>query len=374
MDWASKITLFLLFFLTMQSVQAQNEAENGRIAIEATVKYGRIADYSFLFEPKVTEMSAIYELHLSQQTNGQQLWHQLYGYPTLGMSLLYNRFGDADIFGQAYALVPTLTFTRKKKKLKLQYRIGVGLGYLNNPYHRLKNPTNRVIGSKLNAAAIGQIALEWKVHPKWEVLPSLSVTHFSNANVQLPNFGINVIALGATVRYYPQQRLKERQSLEIPKDLSKKLRYNLRLGLGITELSEPDGPKYWVYNAAFFVSKRLSVRSKLLFGVEADYYTSIYHFIVNQMAFQEKQAIRGLKCGAFIGHEFLLGQFSLLTQAGIYAYNPFLEKRFVPTKIGFQYYVFPTYERTRKELYLGIYVKGHLSRADHLAIGVGYSF
>ena len=54
--------------------------------------------------------------------------------------------------------------------------------------------------------------------------------------------------------------------------------------------------------------------------------------------------------------------------------DPFGEQTPIPTKLGLQYYFYPTYNRIHRQLYIGTYLKAHLSNADFVEVGLGYTF
>lgn len=336
---------------------------------------GTIFKHTPNFMPTVTESSTIYEVSVLQHTTGKQRWHQLYNYPSIHYAFLHARFGDEEVFGQAYGFLPSLYFYTRTKHLNIEYRIGVGLAYLNRPFHPLTNATNNVIGSKLNNVTTFGLGLTWKIHPQWQLSGNLSFTHFSNAGVQNPNLGINVPAYGASFRYYPKAVLpKTYYQRDTLTKLRKPIRLGIKLGMGVNENVALNGPKHPIYIGNIFLQKRLSWRGKLQLGVEINYYDVLYHYIVTQVAFLENEIIKATKVAPYIGYELLLGRLSMVAQLGYYIHNPFSPRGNIPTKLGLQYHLFPNYERVGKNLFVGIYLKTHFGDADYLEMGLGYVF
>ena len=183
------IPILLSLFVVFESANGQavkNAFNEGRLAVEMGVKYGKIFKHTPLFKPEVNELTGLYELTASVNTGGGRLWHQLHGYPIFGLSFIHARYGDAHVFGKGYALVPSLTFLTRTRHINLHYKLGLGIAYLNKPYHRISNPENNVIGSHLNNATMFVLGLEWKILPQLRLMGTLSFTHFSNGKVQSP--------------------------------------------------------------------------------------------------------------------------------------------------------------------------------------------
>lgn len=352
------------------------ETAIGGYSVSMLGSYGKIFKHTKRFGPTVTEPSQVYELYLGKHTNGKHIWEGLLHYPVIGLSFIHARFGNSAIFGQAFGLMPSLAFQTRRKHWSLNYRIGIGMAYLNKPYDAIQNPSNNVIGSNWNN--ITQLALfaEGNLHPNWRLLGMLSFTHFSNGRTQAPNLGINVPAAGLGLRYIMPQKSVV---LATPKDsstqhYSRKIHAGLKLGHGFTDGEPMGGPKYPVYVAQVYLTKRIATQWQLLAGIETNYYASIYYYNINQGNWAGQEAVRALKVAPYIGGELFMGRVSFVGTAGFYAYNPDFKRGIVPTKIGLQYYARPTYHRVGGQLYWGVYLKAHFSVADYVEVGMGYTF
>ncbi len=389
----------LICFISLKNVTAQNHTlsnnnsssssnftpsanttttnTNTTFHFSTNIYYGRIADYTYLFEPEVTEGTWMYELKFGKKTLGQKQWQHAHNYPFIGLSFLYAQYGDAAIFGHSYSLAPYISYHYQFKKLHYFWQAQVGLAYLNRPYHAVYNQTNNVIGSKVNAIAKLGAGLQFKIHPQVHMQAHLSLTHWSNGKVQSPNLGINVGAAGISLLYFPTvpnfspYPIANRTATPI---IDKRIFVNIKLGYGLTESNTAGGPKYGVFNAAIILNKRRNIKTQYLAGIEFDYYMNLYYYTINQVAYQEKIYRKALKVYPFIGYELFFGQVSISLQGGLYVFNPFGEKRLTPTKLSLQYYMLPTYARSHKNLFISLYLKGHLSKADHVGMSLGYGF
>jgi hypothetical protein len=90
-----------------------------------------------------------------------------------------------------------------------------------------------------------------------------------------------------------------------------------------------------------------------------------------------------------LGHEFVCGQVSLLTQGGFNLYNPFGKyfhrmyepkgfkngiEQWICTRLGFQYYVFTPTPSRRFNIFTGLYLNANFGQADFAELSVGVSF
>lgn len=371
-----KISFLLLI---INDLYAQNSINNKQKIIEFGVKYGSIYKHTPKFLPEITEKSMIYELSFSKQRSGQRAWEAANNYPITGWSFLYADYGNKAIFGQAIGLMPTISFlTRLERwRLNFHYRVGVGAAYISRFYHPSDNPTNNVIGSHINNVTMFMLGIEWEMYSQFYLLANTSFTHFSNGTVNTPNLGINIPATGLTLKYFPQ---KNNRTFEPQKQdyselfLAKKIAFNLKIGLGFHELDRPNGPLFNIYTFAPFLTKNISFASQIQLGLEVNYYESIYHFILNQVAFLDNQQRRAFKVAGFVGYEFLFGRITAPIQVGYYAYNPFFQDFDLYFKLGLQAYLYPTDTRFHKNLFVGIYLKSHFAQADYVELGLGWKF
>ena len=379
-----KFLAFVTSCCIFTDILAQNKIEKNKFfdtfSFQTAFYQGKIWQHTPNFKPDVTENTQMYEFALTQDTKGRELWQQLHKYPTLSASFLYADFGDKAVFGSAYALFPALSFSTRKKHLNFHYRIGAGLAYVTKTYDALDNAINNVIGSHFNNITSIMLALEWKIRPQVRLFTTASFTHFSNGKVQMPNLGINVPAYGLALKYYPKKTSVAtvadfEKTVESKRSfLDKKNRLTLKLGHGFNEALQSNGAKYSVFVGEIYASRRMNLKWRILLGAEANYYMVLHHYIFNEVAFQEKEEWKALKIAAFTGAEVFFGHFSTIFTSGYYVYNPFQKRGPIPTKIGLQYHVFSPYMQNNQLLFIGVYLKAHISNADYIELGLGYTF
>ncbi|MEO5569975.1 MAG: acyloxyacyl hydrolase [Bacteroidia bacterium] len=343
--------------------------------------------------PPVEQPSFVGGIHICSKFDGAKPWHKNYNYAEFGFNVIFGNIGNKNVLGNVAAVIPEILFPhRLSEKFKLTVSVGIGISYFNKPYNQVSNPENIVIGSHLTFCAMAAVSLEYKVKDNFSVMLRPCLYHSSNSHTSLPNVGMNLPLIGIGIKYF----LRDPASI-IKSDSSggydKNIHFNMRLGLGVNEqggsTGPANGPKYPIYIASFFVTKNISLVNKLQMGIEGWYNTGVYDYITSEGFYDANEHLKSGALVFFIGHEFLLGHFSLVTQGGIYIYNPFYRdklksqsetsvmekfKTLIPARLGYQYYFFDATVKHRHNLFLGIYIKTNLGQADFLDMGAGYTF
>ena len=81
------------------------------------------------------------------------------------------------------AFTPRLTFG---------YEWNFGVSGPWRPYDPENNPTQWVVGSRVNALISAGLHLDYSLSPRMSIVAGATVTHFSNGNTALPNAGLNL--------------------------------------------------------------------------------------------------------------------------------------------------------------------------------------
>ena len=102
------------------------------------------------------------------------------------------------------------------KRLSLNYEWDFGLTYGWNAHDWETNPENRVIGSKTTAYIDVDLYLRWMLSKNWDLNLGATITHYSNGNTSIPNAGLNVVAMKASVAYYINRSDREPVSRPLP--------------------------------------------------------------------------------------------------------------------------------------------------------------
>lgn len=390
---SKKIAYFFLFVLPIYLVSnSRANAQTGPDFIEAETRIGYLVKNYPTF-PELKGPACFGSIRIGKRLGGSKSWHKYYYFPHLGLDITGGYLSNKRVLGYALGVSPEMLFTQKlSRRFYLGEILGIGLAWFNNPYDRYKNPENTLIGSGITALPHASLGIAYYINPFWSLWIRASAYHASNAHYQLPNIGINISAASLAVRYHPhpaQIIIKDKT----PIANNKKIHFNARLGLGINERGKSTGPtggpKRLTYLTQLYLTKNLAPINKMQAGFEFAYSTGTYDTIFHGDFYSKKQRLRSCIGVFFLGHEFLMGHFSLLTQGGIYFYNPFqreLAKREKLTntkeklktlfiaRLGFQYYFKNIIFNHSNQFYTGIYVKTNFGQADFLDLGLGYTF
>ena len=361
--------LFLLFSHCVFTSIAQGN----KMFIEPSFYYGRIVKHTTPF-PEINHNTLTIALNFTQQPSGKKLWHRLYRIADFGIGVVYSNFGDKDILGHAFGILPHLTFSSlKNKKIKFYYAIGTGLAFISNPYDILENETNNVIGSHINNLSYLNFGAEWKLSGKFSIKPSVSLIHFSNGRSKLPNLGYNIPSVSLMGKFFLAEN-KRQVSTDTTPPANKKFHWGAAIGYGINQLKNSRGPIYSLYLGKIFISKNLSLKNKLSSGIEYVFDTGEYSFIQLHELYPENQKLYASRIIAFLAHDFLMGHLGFYGQVGFFLNKPFDSGTKIPTKLGIQYYFYTPYFRNHHHFYTGIYLAAHSFEADYIHWGFGYIF
>ncbi|MBK8845068.1 MAG: hypothetical protein IPO27_00360 [Bacteroidetes bacterium] len=223
-------------------------------------------------------------------------------------------------------------------------------------------------------------------------ITGISVFHGSNSHTAIPNVGINVPAVHVGYRFYygGKESPVSAEAIALAKT---KWRFNMRAAIGINEqgtsTDATDGPKFPVYISGLYFSKRVGVINKLSLGVEGWYNTGVYTYIEAHNENYKNAHTASMAAQGVIAHEFLFNHFTLLTQGGVYFYNPFYKQQYkdfyngdlkaqlktrITAKLGIQYYFKNIFGSERNQLFIGTYVKTNFGQADFWENGIGFQF
>ncbi|HEX5001092.1 MAG TPA: acyloxyacyl hydrolase [Bacteroidia bacterium] len=330
----------------------------------------------------------------SAKLNGAAGWHKYYRYPFLGFRMVGGSLGNNAVLGQLIGGTVDIRIPgNENKKINFSPVLGMGASWFSKPYNETSNPENFVIGSAITFFATAAAEMSYKLKPSMDLVLSVNVLHASNAHFQLPNVGLNLPAVGLGFRYRFSEKTDTVASPVVLAATDTKPHLNIRFSVGFNEQGDSqgpvNGPKYPIFLASTFASKKVSPVNKLKAGIEVWYNSGVYDYIVSQEFYDTHEHRKSFAVAAMFGHEFLLGHWGVVTDAGLYLYNKFYQDKFketeetnfrqklktyVPGRIGFQYYLNDAITKRGSNAYVGIYIKSNMGQADFLESGFGISF
>ena len=110
-----------------------------------------------------------------------------------GIGIGWFDFHEKKVLGNptAFYLFQGAHIARISPRLSFDYEWNFGLSAPWKPYDPVNNPSNWVIGSKVNAYINASFYLNYAVSRHLELAAGVNVTHFSNGNTKFPNAGLN---------------------------------------------------------------------------------------------------------------------------------------------------------------------------------------
>jgi len=365
------LLLFYIFFVVALQAQKYNPNDyyQPNLNISGSYYWGTIFKHSTKFEPDVTQKSHAFEVAISKVTKGDKEWQRKLNYPEIGGAIVFARFGDNDIFGNAIAVIPYAKIWLKRTKIiDWYFRGGLGLGYITKPFDYVTNPTNNVIGSKINNCTQLSMGIDYKVNKELTLFTGLNFTHFSNASFQTPNLGINYVAFSGGFRYLPNAKIGGYNQEPVSKPIQKNF-FKLNYSMAFYEYKTPGGPKYPIYVFTGAYARATSINNRIFTGLLFEHDIGKKEFLTQYV--HEPKMIKANNFGLFIGNEIFLGRVSLDALVGTYILKAHDNKTPIFAKLGLNYHAYKFGENKEKSLVVNIHMKTHYFVAQYFDVGIG---
>ncbi len=394
-----KILHFLLILALLAGGAGRLQAQDGqpeRTRQSLVVEASGYAGKQIRIYPGYPDqgLSGYGEVSLGYKFRGTRHWQTYFRYPQVFCSFLYGYFGNAQVLGSSYGLMPGILLeSRNNRRFPVDVKLGTGLSWCNRPYHAITNPDNIVIGSHLTNVTMVAVRYRKTLNSSLALMCGAAFVHFSNAHYQLPNVGLNTLTLSLGLQLYPYRRPLLKSPEGIAPAIDRRVKVNIRAGFGVHAFGSATkplgGPKYpvWVVNA--YASKRVGKISNWQAGVCFTYYSGFYDYITDNDLYDAGRRVRACVASVFIGHEFMVGRVGLLWQSGVNVYNPFQQKYFAMVygnntstklktywcnRVGAQVYLVHPDRGRRFNAWLGAYIKSNLMTADFVETALGVTF
>ncbi len=266
-----------------------------------------------------------------------------FGYSDLGFTFLYHDFRD-DELGKNYSLYAFMEYYLIKPvhRLQLSFRLSQGLAYNTNPYDKIRNPKNKLFGSHWLFPF--DLALNLKIpklYKNWGLQAGLAIFHYSNGNLQSPNYGANIPSLTLGINYDSRSGKVIRD--KIFPDYDKNYQYLIFSRFGYTESDNYDSGIFPFFIPGFQVEKHLNFRHKIIAGAEL--YLSYFlkeliryeYYSMPELHFTEISDFK--RFGIYTEHEFYYKKIGINTGVGYYIYYPYPFESRLYQRMGIKIYV-----------------------------------
>lgn len=189
--------------------ETTDSIEKGRTVhrIEAVFKPSAILhtnDYLNGNNPEKRTMNHAMSYHLKYAFSAAEGSREAALYPGAyqGVGVSWNEFNPQLGNPVAVYIFQGARIAKIARRLSLNYEWNLGIAYGWNPYNKETNRTNISIGSKATAYINVDLYLRWMISRCWDLNIGGSLTHFSNGNTSMPNFGLNVAGGMLSLAYY----------------------------------------------------------------------------------------------------------------------------------------------------------------------------
>lgn len=302
-----------------------------------------------------------------QHSNDQ--YFKLYNNPIYGIGLYSSTF-NTDIIGSPYALYGFMQSpfgNLENERWGFDYRIGLGISGNFRPYDEETNPLNIVIGARNNVFIDLGIRAQYKFNNHWRAGAGLAFHHFSNGAMRLPNKGVNLIPVTASITYQPygETTLPDKSHIE---PYSDNIMYHINYGMGWKQLERDIDRRFLKMTVSTYASKHVSHKWRMGAGVDIFYSES-----------GNNDEIAGDKSGRlssklsygpsyYLVH-VLTRDLVLNGNVGYYLHKQYFNGEItrIFLRAGARYYVY-------KNINAGVSIKAHKGKADFIEWTMGYTF
>jgi len=387
--------LSILFFINTQlKVYSQTTLIGGKYFAEGYLQSGMVIKNYLIpnFPKRVPGIQMKFEF--LAKADGSMYWHQKLNYPSVGFVVNAGTLGNNQELGYTIGISPIMKLKfYETKTYKHFITAGLGLSYYSKPFNRISNPYNVMVGSHITALGYASYNFSRPVSPYAALVLGISVIHGSNGHIQIPNAGLNMPMLDVGIRF---GTTRPDSIVHITHPMpDKHLKLNIRFGMGVHEragtISPVGTPKYAVYQASVYASKRFGYLSNVHLGVAAKYYNAYAHKIEKDTVFPLAEKFnKSIACSLIAGYELMLNHFSVYAQGGLDVYKPFFRQytviedekkgisKFVESwfssRIGFNYYFLNPANDNPFNAFIGTYVNADFGEADFAELTLGFVF
>jgi len=358
------IRLFFALFFVFGAAIAQ---EDKKIVIDANQFYGSVLLHNNDISHLIQAHPAGLILSYNKKTFGTEEWQELYNYPDLGYSFIYQDMNN-DVLGKNYGLYAHYNFYFFKRNL--QFRIGQGIAYTTSPYDKETNFRNNAYGSDFMSSTYAMFN-----YHKENILKGMgfkagiSLIHYSNANFRAPNTSTNTFALNVGFTYdLDGGKEVTYKTINNIKDYNEPIRYNFVFRGGLNESDVINMGQYPFYIFSAYADKRLGRKSGLQLGTDLFFSNFLKELIkYKSIAFPElnvKEDDDYKRVGVFVGHELYINKMSFVSQLGYYVYYPFDFEGRTYFRVGLKRYF-------SDKVFGAITLKSHGAKAEAVEFGIG---
>ena len=345
-----------------------------------------------------TRMQNIYSISIGKQVKRTDLsWPAFFNFPEIGITASKTTFGNADIIGNAFTLMPFIAIrTSGQDKRSFHFRLGLGTSYFTAFYDKYSNPTNKAIGSRFTWSFLSSAEYTLVQTSSFNLRLGLTYFHHSNGHTQLPNLGLNSFLVGLSSSFYLSP-VKTGLDPELSRPrLTHPKRYFIAFSssIGMHEFGNPgtnlERIKKAVYGFSFSGGVVIHKVIRVSGGFAYRFYEHYYSYIMEgeSPGYRDYPVLNASNLYLFAGCEFLLGHVGIDTELGINLFKPFYSehhrlwetdngmsywlKRTIVSRLGLKLYMFNEEKNPARNVFVGCHINANMGQADFSGLSIGY--
>ncbi len=362
MRWTCNLVLLFIF---CSSIQAQK-------SYDFSLEYNR----AFVFKHKpglafeIPHYSQYVGLEYRKMFRDSIGWENYWGYPHFITSIGWTYFGDNEVLGNAYAIIPGIQFhVLDDDFFNIKFNLSSGIAYIDKLYHPINNTTNNAISSHLNNNT--KLSFDFRLKSVDWVALTLGLSHFSNGKRKLPNSGINYFHLG--LKYVFSRVKEDRTEKRSGYNSLKKYGFDVYYGCGAATSENIGGPRYEINIMGLMGYYRFSDFFNVFLGGEREFHGPSYYYYLRDFVEEEEAKDRSVKCIVTTGWEMIFGHFSTKYIIGTYIPKEgVVNNEAVFFRLQTSYY--PLGYEKKISPYLGVALKSHFGVADYISLQLGFKW
>jgi hypothetical protein len=356
------VSWIIIICLASRPTQSQDS-----LKIKTFFSYGVQANYGFVFahsndvENTANSFPRGLTASLNWHRTDKQILDQYNCFPRQSLLIAFYDF-DNSVLGNginlSYSLEPHFMMNQW---VSFYPKVSIGAAILSNPSDSIRNPTNKSYSLPVSAYLALGVGMRWQFNNQWAINLTAEYQHVSNGGLREPNLGINWPTAGLGIEYSPKGlALKKFTRLKESNESFNAWRLSIGI-LGIVKGGNINTVRVYepIAGINFTISKEVNRLHAWMGTVE--FYQD--QFLVERLASEAIEST-GLRAGAMLGHEFLLGKFIFSQQIGVYLLGRY-NNDLLYHRWGLQYSFLPRWSA-------GVNLKAHKQVADFTDVRVSY--
>lgn len=301
-----------------------------------------------------------FELNYEQRSFDSD-WALYYGEPVIGVGLSYFNILNKQA-GDAIALHGNFKFrVIAVMNGSVSMRFASGLGVVTEHFDVMTNRRNQAIGSALNAFMQTSLLYD-RYTRRGSYSVGITVSHFSNGAIRVPNLGYNIPSL--SLRYSPRDIEKDRITGSDTGAVRSGFTINSMIGFKQRNYAKPVDFVQWGVLSRW--NYQPTVHRSWRIGADIAFDKTYMYQRDNNTDLSEVSLSDQMEVGVAGGHEWKVGSLWTLFEIGAYVRKPADFKRPFYQRMGFRYMF-------TENLGLQWTLKFHRGVADYFEWGIAYS-